>query len=89
MSYTYPMEGNREDGTTTSESTQTTIPSRTWNSDTLPSGTVLRRDRVTGRTRMVITGEFIPEGEDPRVSSINVGVLGAGYYLTWHHLDPS
>ena len=39
MPYTYPMEGNREDGTTTSESTQTTIPSRTWNSDTLPRGT--------------------------------------------------
>ena len=73
----YPMEGNREDGTTTSGSTQTTIASRTWNSDTLPRGTVLRRDRVTGRTRMVVTGEFIPEDEDPRISTINVGTLKA------------
>ena len=77
MPYTYPMEGNREDGTTTSGSTQTTIPSRTWNSDTLPRGTVLRRDSVTGRTRLVITGEFIPEDENPRVSTINVGTLKA------------
>ena len=76
-SYTYPMEGNREDGTTTSGSTQTTIASRTWNSDTLLRGTVLRRDRVTGRTRMVVTGEFIPEDDDPRVSTINVGTLKA------------
>ena len=63
MPYTYLMEGNSEDGTTTSGSTQTTTASRTWNSDTLPRGTVLRRDRVTGRTRMVVTGEFIPEEE--------------------------
>ena len=77
MPYTYPMERNREHGTTTSGSTQTTIPSRTWNSDTPPRGTVLRRDRVTGRTRMVVTGEFIPEDEDPRVSTINVGTLKA------------
>ena len=77
ISFPYPREGNTEDGTTTSESTQTTIASRTWNSDTLPRGTVVRRDRLTGRTRMVVTGEFIPEGEDPRVSAIDVGTLKA------------
>ena len=66
-----------EDGTTTSGSTQTTIASRTWNSDTLPKGTVLRRNRLTGRTRMMVTGEFIPEEEDPRVSAISVGTLKA------------
>ena len=71
------MEENSEDGTTTSGSTQTTIASRTWNSDTLPPGTVLRRDRLTGRTRMVVTGEFIPEEENPRISTINVGTLKA------------
>ena len=75
--YTHPflrmMEGNSEDGTTTSESIQTTPASRTWNSSTLPRGTVLRRDRLTGRTRMVVTGEFIPENEDPQVSAINGG----------------
>ena len=49
----------REDGRTTSGSTQTTIASRTWNSDTLPREMVLRRDRVTGRTRMVVTGECL------------------------------
>ena len=43
MPYTYPMEGNREDGTTTFESTQTTIPSRTWNSDALPGNGVEKR----------------------------------------------
>ena len=75
--FPHPVEGNTEDGTTTSGSTQTTIPSRNWNSDTLPRGTVLSRDRVTGRTRMVVTGEFIPEEEDPRVSTINVGTLKA------------
>ena len=32
------MEGNSEDGTTTSESIQTTPASRTWNSSTLPQG---------------------------------------------------
>ena len=69
MPHAYLMEGNSEDGTTISESTQTTIPSRTWNSDTLPRGTVLRRDRVTGRTRMVIAGEFIPEDDNPGVST--------------------
>ena len=77
ISNPYPMEGNQEDGTTTSGSTQTTIPSRTWNSNTIPRGTVLRRDRVTGRTRMVVTGEFIPEDENPRVFTINVGTLKA------------
>ena len=77
ISFPYPMEGNTEDGTTTSESTQTTIASRTWNSDTLPRGTVLRRNRLTGRTRMRVTGEFISEDEDPRVSAINVGTLKA------------
>ena len=46
-------------------------------SDTLPRGTVLRRDRLTGRTRMVVTGEYIPEDENPRVSTINVGTLKA------------
>ena len=71
------VEGNMEDGTTTSGSIQTTIASRTWNSDTLPRGTALRRDRATGRTRMVVTGEFIPEDEGPRVSTINVGTLKA------------
>ena len=71
------VERNTEDGTTASGSIQTTIASRTWNSDTLPRGTVLRRDRVTGRTRMVVTGEYIPEDENPRVSTINVGTLKA------------
>ena len=71
------MEENSENGTTTSGSTQTTTASRTWNSDTLPQGTVLRRDRLTGRTRMVVTGEFIPEEENPRISTINVGTLKA------------
>ena len=71
------VEGNTEDGTTTSGSIQTTIASRAWNSDTLPRGTVLRRDRATGRTRMVVTGEFIPEDEGPRVPTINVGTLKA------------
>ena len=46
VSYPYQMEEIREDGTTTSGSTQTTIASRTWNS-TLPRGTVLRRDRAS------------------------------------------
>ena len=73
----HPMEETTEDGTTTSGSTQTTLASRTWNSNTLPRGTVLRRDRMTGRTRMVVTGEFIPEDENPRVSTINVGTLKA------------
>ena len=50
ISFPYRMEGTLEDGTTTSGSTQTTIASRTRNSDTLPRGTVLRRDRRTGRT---------------------------------------
>ena len=40
---TYLMEGNSEDGTTTSGSTQTTIASRTWNSDTLPGNGVEKR----------------------------------------------
>ena len=77
LAFPYPLEGNSEDGTTTSGSTQTTTASRTWNSDTLPRGTVLRRDRVTGRTRMVVTGEFIPEERNPRVFTINVGTLKA------------
>ena len=38
ISFPYPMEGTLEDGTTTSGSTQTTIASRTWNSNTLPTG---------------------------------------------------
>ena len=71
------MEGNPEDATTTSGSIQTTTASRSWNSDTLPRGTVLIRDRLTGRTRMVVTGEYIPEDENPRVSTINVGTLKA------------
>ena len=77
ISSPHPVEGTMEDGTTASGSTQTTIVSRIWNSDTLPRGTVLRRDRETGRTRMVVTGEFIPEDEEPRVSTINVGTLKA------------
>ena len=71
------MEGTLEDGPTTSGSTQTTIASRTWNSDTLPRGTVLRRDRRTGRTRIRVTGEPTPEEEEPLVSAINVGTLKA------------
>ena len=75
--FPHRMEGTLEDGTTTSGSTQTTIASRTRNSDTLPRGTVLRRDRRTGRTRRMVTGEFIPEEEEPLVSAINVGTLKA------------
>ena len=77
ISFPLQVEGTSEDGTTTSESIQTTPASRTWNSSTLPRGTVLRRDRLTGRTRMMVTGEFIPENEDPQVSAINVGILRA------------
>ena len=33
--------------------------------------------RRTGRTRMVVTGEFIPEEDEPQVSAINVGTLKA------------
>ena len=66
-----------EDGTTASGSTQTTIASRTWNSDTLPRGTVSRRHRVTGRTHGGVTGEFRPEEQNARASAINVGTLKA------------
>ena len=75
--HTIPALRTMEDGTTTSELIQTTPASRTWNSSALPMGTVLRRDRLTGRTRMMVTGEFIPEDEDPQVSAINVGILRA------------
>ena len=36
ISFPHPMEGTMEDRTTPSGSIQTTIASRTWNSDTLP-----------------------------------------------------
>ena len=63
ISFPYQMEGTLEDGMTTSGSTQTTIASRLWNSNTLPRGMVLQRDRLTGRTRILATGEFTPERE--------------------------
>ena len=77
ISFPYPMEGTLEDGTTTSESIQTTTASSIWNSNTPPRGTVLQRDRLRGRTHWVVSGEFIPEVEEPHVSAINVGTLKA------------
>ena len=77
ISFPYPMEGTLEDGTPTSGSIQTAPAFQAWNSNTLSRGTVLQRDRLRGRTRMVITGEVIPEVEEPQVSAINVGTLKA------------
>ena len=77
ISFPYPMEGTLEGGATTSESIQTTPAFQAWNSNTLPRGTVLQRDRLRGRTRMVISGEFIPEVEEPHASAINAGTLKA------------
>ena len=64
ISFPYPMEGTLEDGTITSESIQTTPASRTWNPSTSLRGAV-QRGRAIRRTRGIISGEFVPEGENP------------------------
>ena len=52
LAFPSPMEGTVEDGTTTSGSIQTTPAFQAWNSNTLPRGTALLRDRsrTTGDT---------------------------------------
>ena len=45
--------------------------------NTPPRGTVLQRDRLSGRTCRVVSDEFIPEIEEPHASATNVGTLKA------------
>ena len=75
--FPYQREGTLEDRTTTSESTQTTTASRTWNSYALPRGTELIRDRQTGRTRMVAIGEFIPSPTMGRPMSVSPTLISS------------
>ena len=58
-----------------SVASHTIVTSRYWNSNPLPRGTVLQRNLQTGRTRLVLTGEFIPDEEDHTVSAINVAAV--------------
>ena len=61
------------------------ITTRQWDNRTLPRGMAFQVDRLTGRVRVISTGEFIPDtgydsatGEtegDPTVSAINVGAV--------------
>ena len=66
-----------EDGARKSESTQTTPASEAWNPRSLPAGTVIQRDRQRGRSRFVLSGEYIPYEKDPSIVAINVGTLKA------------
>ena len=61
------------------------VTTRTWRNQTLPRGQAFQIDRRTGRTRLIWTGEFIPEAEedppsaesqdDHRVSAVSVGAV--------------
>ena len=61
------------------------VTTRTWRNQTLPRGQAFQIDRRTGRTRLIRTGEFIPEAEedppsaesqdDHRVSAVSVGAV--------------
>ena len=63
------------------------VITRRWRNQTLPIGQAFQIDRLTGRTRLIRTGEFIPEAdEDPesaesedenRVSAVSVGAVKA------------
>ena len=61
------------------------VTTRTWRNQTLPRGQAFQIDRRTGRTRLIWTGEFIPEAEedtpsaesqdDHRVSAVSIGAV--------------
>ena len=63
------------------------VATRQWRNQTLPRGHAFQVDRRTGRTRVILTGEFIPEAEedsqsaepedDHRVSAVSVGTVKA------------
>ena len=63
------------------------VTTRRWGNQTLPRGQAFQVDRSTGRTRVILTGEFIPEAEedtpsaepedDQRVSAVSVGAVRA------------
>ena len=61
------------------------VTTRRWRNQTLPRGQAFQVDRLTGRTRVILTGEFIPETDeetqsaehedDHRVSAVSVGTV--------------
>ena len=61
------------------------VTTRRWRDQTLPRGQAFQIDRLTGRTRIIWTGEFIPEADevsesaepedDHRVSAVSVGAV--------------
>ena len=61
ISFPYPMEGTLEDGTTTSESIQTTPAFQDWNFNATPRGMAMPNIRSRGRIRPGMTGAVAPE----------------------------
>ena len=62
------------------------VTTRRWRNQTLPRGQAYQVDRRTGRTRVILTGEFIPEADedtpaepedDHKVSAVSVGAVKA------------
>ena len=57
------------------------VTTRHWDFNPLPRGTALQRDIRTGRTRLILTGEYIPYQEeddtDHTVSAISMGAVKA------------
>ena len=63
------------------------VTTRQWRNQTLPRGQAFQVDRRTGRTRIILTREFIPEAgeetpsgepeDDHRVSAVSVGAVRA------------
>ena len=61
------------------------MTTRRWRNQTLPRGQAFQVDRLTGRTRVILTGEAIPEADedaqtaepedDRRVSAVSVGAV--------------
>ena len=61
------------------------VTTRRWRDQTLPRGQAFQIDRLTGRTRIIGTGDFIPEAdedpesaepeEDHSVSAVSVGAV--------------
>ena len=61
------------------------ITTRQWNSQVAPRGMAFQAYRPTGRTRLISTGEFIPDAEggtehgaveeDQRISAVSVGAV--------------
>ena len=81
ISFPYPMEGNLEDGATTSESIQTTPAFQDWNPNANPRGSVLTRNRSRKQTRSAMTGGLFPEVN--RTSSSSEGIS----HVSWNPIS--